>query len=209
MNGKRMVSRTAASCARCVFLVLGLGLLAACMTAPPSSTPTPAPYTIPEYAARAPVEIAVVQSSPSAFFRADDSRRFRDHVYRELIEKGYTPLAPEYVDGKLERLLARRVDRAERLRVSSLTDALEAESFLVLDVLSVTQRPAGKEGSYRIEARATLLEGSSGTTLFDHRLPFSFDVDFGSDEKLSPAQADDLLKRYAKRLLSGLPGRRT
>lgn len=208
MNGKRMVSRAARLLGRWGGL-LGLGLLASCMTAPAVSTPAQPPFTIAEYAARAPVEIAVVPPAASTTFRSEDSRRFRDHVYRQLILKGYTPLAPEYVDGKLERLLARRVDRSERLRVSALKDAVEAEAFLLLDVLSVTARPAGDQGSYRIEARATLLEGASGTVLFDHRLPVSFDVDFGADEKLSPPQVDDLLKRYSSRLLTALPARRS
>ncbi|MBI4879341.1 MAG: hypothetical protein HY812_06730 [Planctomycetes bacterium] len=128
------------------------------MTAPAVSTPAQPPFTIAEYAARAPVKIAEVPPAASTTFRSEDSRRFRDHVYRQLILKGYTPLAPEYVDGKLERLLARRVDRSERLRVSALKDAVEAE---------------------------------------------------GADEKLSPPQVDDLLKRYSSRLLTALPARRS
>ena len=188
--------------------LLGLGFCVGCTSAPPPPPPTQAPFTVEDYASRAPTEIAVLPPSVAPNFGASDGDTLREHVYARLIEKGYTALDPGYVDRAVESEVQRGRRTAESTppRISALRTLLETDAFLSLDVINVKVLPGVDPSIYRIEVRATLID-AFGATLFEHRLPVTYEVDYGDNRELSSNQLDDVLRRYAARLINSLPAR--
>ena len=190
--------------------LLGLCLLSACKTAPPPPPPARAPFTVEDYQQRAPTEVAVLPPTIAPNFGTEDGDLLREHVYARLVEKGYTVLDPAFVDQAVSSQVARgrRSSEAAVPSVASLRSALDTGAFLFLDVINVKVLPGVDPSIYRIEVRATLLDGGiTGGTLFEHRIPVTYQVDYGESRQLSPAQLDDILRRYAAQLINSLPGR--
>ena len=188
--------------------LLWIGLWAGCTSAPPPPPPTEAPFTVEDYRSRAPVEIAVLPPSIAPNFGAADGDLLREHIYSRLIEKGYTGLDPEYVDRAVESVVERGRLTSESTppRVSALRSLLDSEAFLLLEVINVKVLPGGEPSIYRIEVRATLVD-TLGSTLFEHRVTKTFEVEYGDDRELSRDQLDDLMRRYAAQLVNALPAR--
>ncbi|MFH0946757.1 MAG: hypothetical protein V2A76_16300 [Planctomycetota bacterium] len=190
--------------------LLGLCLLSACKTAPPPPPPARAPFAVEDYRERAPSEIAVLPPTIAPNFGTEEGDLLREHVYTRLIEKGYTVLDPAFVDQAVSSQVARgrRSSEAAPPSVASMRASLDTDAYLFLDVVNVKVLPGVDPSVYRIEVRATLLDGGiTGGTLFEHRIPVTYEVDYGENRELSRAQLDDILRRYAAQLINSLPGR--
>lgn len=199
----------ARSAGRLGCLLLGIAL-SGCATTPPPLPPSRAPFTVADFGNRIPVEVAILPPSLAPDFSSADGDTLRQQIYQRLIEKGYTPLAPEYVDQVMASAVprGRRSAEARPPSISSLRAILPTEAFLFLDVLQVKLLPGVEPATYRIEARATLLDGATGATLYEHRIPVTYEVYYEGRELL-PGQAEDVLRRFASRLIGPLPARRT
>jgi len=180
------------------------------MTAPPPPPPARAPFTVEDFQQRTPTEVAILPPTIAPNFSTADGDLLRNHVYARLIEKGYTVLDPAYVDQAVSAEVprGRRSEDAPPPSVASLRASLEADAYLFLDVLNVKVLPGVDPSIYRIEVRATLLDGGvTGGTLFEHRIPVTYELDYGENKEPTHEQLDDILRRYAARLMNALPGR--
>lgn len=184
---------------------------ASCTVVPPAPARTLAPFTVPDYVDRAPVEVAILPAVPAPNFTADDAGVLRGHLYRELLAKGYTPLALDYVDQAVGGIVPTtpQAGPSEPPRIARLRPALATDAFLALDVLYVKTVPGAEPGVYQIDVRATLLDGETGSVLFDHRFDETYEVRFDSERRVPTSLRDDVLRRFAARLVSDLPARRS
>ena len=195
-----------------ILWTLGLWTLATsffCGCTVPSSVPPrirPA-YTAPDYDSRTPIQVAVLKPSATSDLSEDERISFRECLVKELIGKGYSPLNPSYVDERANSVKV--LSDKELPRVSALRQAMEADAYLLTEILSIQEIPGIRPPVLRIETRSTLLEAAAGTTLFEYRLSMTFEAPFDSEGHLSSRARQDLIKRYSTSLLSPLPGRRS
>lgn len=186
-----------------------LAVMTGCAGQPPRPFDAPAPYTKAGFDPQAAVEIAILPPAAVPNFPASDGRLLVERVYAALVEKGYTPINPDFAESRLGDVLpADRTRGAEPASLAALRGALDADGYLEVDVVSVKMVPGVRPAVYRIETRATLVEASSGETVFQQRLPVTYEVEYGADRRLSPGTLDELLRRHVGRLLAGLPARR-
>lgn len=191
--------------------VMGLLVsLTACAGSPPRPYDAPPPYTIVGYAGRTPTEIAILPPAAVPNFPAAEGRALVEHVYSALVDKGYTPLSPDHTEGRLAELLPPGRPRASRpAPLPALAGALPADAYLEIDVLSVKMVPGVEPAVYRLDTQATLVGRDGGETLFQQRLPVTYEVSYEADRTLPAATRDEVLRRHVARLLAGLPARRS
>jgi hypothetical protein len=189
--------------------VLALPLaLAACEAPPAPIASGSVQFAVKDYSARAPVEVAVlpIAADPRGLTE-DEARVLRGAVYTELIGKGYTPLNTGFVDAALGDTLERSGAAAGTPpAISALYSALPTDAFLFVDVERV-DRDRGDPPVLRIRARAALLDGKTGTILFDHRMESPFDVTYRTDGSISERQTRTVMERYGTSLAGPLPAR--
>ncbi len=191
-------------------LVVCAMLVSACYTAPPSGGPSKSTFVINDYKSRQPVDVAILPVTVAASkFPASGQDRLRAHLYRALLEKGYSPLSIDYVDARVGGMFATGVGGAggQPVPIDALRSSLDADAYLFVDVEKSETASGSEGGGWRLQARIKLLEARTGTTLFDQTAVTTYDVKADSSGNLSDRDADDALRRYAGRLTSSIPNR--
>jgi hypothetical protein len=182
--------------------------LAGCEAPPAPLSSGSVQFAVKDYAERAPIEVAVLPvATGERGFTPAEAKMLRGVLYDELIGKGYSPLNPVFVDAALKDALERSGAAAGTPpAISALHAALPTDAFLFVDVERV-DRDRGDPPLFRIRARAALLEGKTGTILFDHRMEAPYDVSYRTDGSISERQIRTALERYGTSLVGPLPAR--
>ncbi len=178
-----------------------------CYTGPSAGGPSKSAFVINDFKSRQPVEVAILPLTIAApsFPRAGDAK-LRAHLYRALIAKGYSPLALDYVDGRVSGLFGGR-SADPPVPIDALRSSLDADGFLLVEVQKSESGASAKGGGWRLAAQVKLLEARTGTTLFDQTATTTLDVSADSNGNVSDRDLDDAMQRFASQLVVRLPNK--
>ncbi|MBK6940440.1 MAG: hypothetical protein IPH13_09605 [Planctomycetes bacterium] len=191
-------------------LCVAIGLPACEMPEVFRSDPSGVPFVLPGYARRAPIEVAMLPIQRIEAFEDSDTALLREELYRVLLSKSYTPVAPEYSDPALAPVLPDPLAApGQTPEIAALNRALDTDGFLTIRMITAERKPARDVDIFRLRGRAVLYDAEGGTILFDHELDLSFEVTPGTSKTLSGSELKKTIASFANRLLGPLPARKS
>lgn len=188
-------------------LLVALIALAACdATYQPPNVARPA-YLVGNFHELSPAEIAILPIGGGKDFDAGDSEALYSEAYSVLLQKNYSPLAPEFVARSVPKDFRKGGPDAVPT-IGELKAAIQTDAYLLVDVIRCDVAVVADHPRLQIHGRATMLSGDTGTVLFKYELPTSYDVVLDEEGRLDPVTEKTLIRRFAAQLLTGVPVRR-